>query len=75
MVITTDFNVFADKYHRKEEHEQKFRKVIDVINEYTEFINEGHKDNGGHNFMFIGAMEENAMGDFLGGYRKYNQTK
>ena len=49
----------------EKETKQKYKDVINKINEYTEWIDEGHKDSGGHNSMFIGTMEENAFNDFL----------
>tara|TARA_R110000824_G_scaffold22702_2_gene82705 strand:- start:1073 stop:1345 length:273 start_codon:yes stop_codon:yes gene_type:complete len=87
MVITTDFNIFADKYNNKQhlpddliniimnintqniktekQNKKKFSIVIETINLYTEWIDEDEMSNGGHINMFITAMEENALDDFI----------
>ena len=87
MVITTDFNIFADKYNNKQhlpddiiniimnintqniktekQNKKKFSIVIETINLYTEWIDEDEMSNGGHINMFIAAMEENALDDFI----------
>jgi hypothetical protein len=70
-IIEYDEDEAKDLYEKEQEedgkiqHKQKYKNVINKINEYTEWIDEDHKDNGGHNSMFIGTMEENAFNDFL----------
>ena len=70
-IIEYDEDEAKDLYEKEQEedgkiqHKQKYKNVINKINEYTEWIDEDHKDNGGHNSMFIGTMQENAFNDFL----------
>ncbi len=88
MVITTDFNIFADKYHNrqhlpndiinmimnintetikaKKETKQKFKNVIDVIQEHRYFFNEvqDFNDNESIEWM-LDIRKDDPMDNFI----------
>lgn len=88
MVITTDFNIFADKYHNrqhlpndiinmimninteeikaKKETKQKFKNVIQVIQDHRYFFNEVQDFNDNESIEWILDIRKvNALEDFI----------
>ena len=88
MVITTDFNIFADKYHNrqhlpndiinmimninteeikaKKETKQKFKNVIEVIQDHRYFLNEVQDFNDNESIEWIlNIRNVNALDDFI----------
>ncbi len=88
MVITTDFNIFADKYHNrqhlpndiinmimninteeikaKKETKQKFKNVIQVIQDHRYFFNQVQDFNDNESIEWILDIRKvNALEDFI----------
>jgi hypothetical protein len=88
MVITSDFNIFADKYHNrqhlpddlikmimninteeikaKKQTKQKFKNVIQVIQDHRNFFNEVQDFNDNESIEWILDIRKvNALDDFI----------
>jgi hypothetical protein len=88
MVITSDFNIFADKYHNrqhlpddlikmimninteeikaKKQTKQKFKNVIQVIQDHRNFFNEVQDFNDNESIGWILDIRKvNALDDFI----------
>ena len=88
MVITSDFNIFADKYHNrqhlpddlikmimninteeikaKKQTKQKFKNVINVIQDHRNYLNEVQDFNDNESIEWILDIRNvNALDDFI----------